>query len=904
MIGEDVGHYRILAKLGEGGMGEVYRAHDTKLGRDVAIKVLPDAFAADAERLARFRREAQVLASLNHPNIGHIYGLEGDTIHALVLELVEGPTLAERIAHGPMAPADAVPIARQVAEALEAAHDAGVVHRDLKPANIKVRDDGTVKVLDFGLAKATANEASAASMENSPTLTARATQMGTILGTAAYMSPEQAKGRAIDKRADIWAFGAVLYEMLSGRRAFEGEDISDTLAAVLRQDVNWSALPAATPGALRELLARCLERDVKRRLRDIGEARLVLETPAAVADSRAAALKSTAPAPVTPPKGFGIVHAIAGLLLVGLAVMSWLWWRAVTIAQPPVTRVSVTLPAEVTIPLIIHPSIAVSDDGSKIAFVGNHKGVDQLYVRPIAEFEPRPVAGTEGASSPFFSPDGAWIGFFATAELKKVAAEGGPVITITGGITDERGAIWSADDTIIYSPGPATAILRVSAAGGTAVAASTIDEAKHERTHRYPEILPDGKTVLVTVGSVEHPDDYDDATIEAIRLDTGARSTVLKGGRAARYVSTGHLLFLRGKVLYAVSFDPGTLAVRGTPVPVIDGISGDVTTGSANYGVSKNGTLAFVPGDPTGGNRQLVWVDKQGKATPVDTPAAHFGDPQIAPDGRRVAVADTAGASVRDIYIIDTVVGTSSRLTFGDVENRTPHWTHDGRRIVYVAYDRTKNVSAIMIKNADGTNEAQKVTEVTGQAYAEDLTSDDSTLIFSANSSTARGKFDILQVALQPGAKPVVEVSSPTRDAQNGVLSPDGKWLAYYTGESGRPEVYVQSFASKSSRAQVSTAGGYEPRWAPDGTALYFQQADGLIRVPITPGPVFTRGKGQMLFSGAILPPVSDSGQTYAVDPKGDRFLMLRPVSDPSNLGGVRVIFNWFDELRRLGRGR
>ena len=684
--------------------------------------------------------------------------------------------------------------------------------------------------------------------------------------------------------------------MLTGRRAFEGEDVSETLASVLRQDIDLAALPSSTPELLRGLIARCLERDPKRRLRDIGEARLALETNAAVAGPRAGA---TATTPTTPARRFGLVHAIAGVLVVALAIMAWLWWRASSHA-PPVTKVALTLPFDVSFRLITHPVTAISADGSKIALVGNRKGVDQLYMRPINEFEPRLLAGTDDASSPFFSPDGTWIAFFAGGKLKKVPADGGPVITLAENTTDNRGGIWLDDDTIIYTPGPATGIYRVSAAGGTPVAASTVDEAKHERTHRWPEMLPDGKTVLVTVGSVEHPDDYDDATIEAIRLDTGARTTVLKAGRTARYVSPGTLLFLRGKVLYAVPFDAGTLVVKGTPVPVIDGISGDVTTGSAHYAVAKNGTLVFVPGDPSGGNRQLVWVDKQGKATAIDVEAAHYDGPHVSPDGRRVAVDVVAGASLRDIYIIDTVVGTSSRLTFGGVENRTPIWMHDGRRLVYIAYDRAKNVSAIMIRSADGSGDAQQVAEVGGQAYAEDLTRDDATLVFSANSSTARGKFEIFRVTLQPGSKPEPEVSSPVGDVQNATLSPDGKWLAYYSAEYGHPEVYVQSFASTGSRSQVSAAGGQEPRWAPDGSALYYQQADGLVRVPIEAGSSFNHGKGQMIFSGAILPAVSDSGQTYDIDPKGGRFLMLRPATEGAPTPDVHVIFNWFDELAKI----
>ena len=910
--GARLGPYEIVGPLGAGGMGEVYRARDSKLNRDVALKSLPDAFGTDPDRLARFRREAQVLASLNHANIGHIYGFEDSpstgsgqaAIQALVLELVEGPTLADRIARGPIALTEAVPIARQIAVALEAAHDHGVVHRDLKPANVKVSDEGTVKVLDFGLAKVLDPTAAASGADamNSPTLTARATQMGMILGTAAYMSPEQAKGRPVDKRADVWAFGAVLYEMLSGHRPFKGDDISDTLAAVLRQDVDWSALPASTPAVVRQLIARCLERDPRRRLRDIGEARIALESPAAMA---AEADKSPAtiapPAPEARRRGFGAIHALAAALLVALLAMSWLWWRAAGLDSTGVmTRVAVTIPPDVTLNLAVHPIIAMSRDGSKMALVANRKGVAQLYLRPMNEFEPRPIAGTDDASSPFFSPDGSWIGFFAGGKLKKVPSAGGPVITLAD-VSDDRGGVWTDDDTIIYAPGPATPIFKVPAAGGTPTAASTIDEAKHERTHRWPALLPDGKTVLVTVGSVEHPDDYDEATIVAIRLDTGERHVVISGGRTARYVSSGHLVFLRDKVLFAVPFDARQVAVKGTPVPVIDGISGDVTTGSAHYGVSDGGTIAFVPGDPSGGDRRLVWVDKKGKSTPLDLQPGQYGDAHVAPDGRRAAVTISGGPGLRDVYVIDTARGTSSRLTFGTLENRSPIWSHDGQRLYYVAYDRTRNVSTIMAKAADGSGEARAITEVNGQAYAEDITRDESTLLFSANPSTARGQFEIFRVAIQAGSKPIRILSTPVNDVQNAALSPDGKWLAYYSSETGRPNVYVQSFPSGGSRAQVSPAGGTEPHWAPDGRALYYQQADGMMMVPIDPGPTFNPGKPQMLFGGVSIIS-TDSGQTYDVTPTGDRFLMLPSVREGGPAPEVRVIVNWFDELRHLGR--
>ncbi len=813
------------------------------------------------------------------------------------MELVEGEDLSAHIARGAIPLADALPIAKQIADALEAAHEQGIVHRDLKPANIKVRSDGTVKVLDFGLAKAM-DPAGASNVEamNSPTLTARATQMGMIIGTAAYMSPEQAKGRVVDKRADIWAFGAVLYEMLTSDRAFKGDDVSDTLASVLKDTPDFGALPPSTPAAVRVLVARCLERDPKRRLRDIGEARMTLESPAALGS----APSGVAPAAVVPEaRRFGAMHVVAAGLLVALIAVSWLWWRSSNATTGAVTRMAVTLPSDTSFSLALYPVVAISRDGSTVAIVASRKGVSNIYLRPVNEFEPRLIAGTDGATMPFFSPDGAWIGFFAEGKLKKVPSAGGPVIALAD-VGDSRGAVWTDAATIIYTPGPATPIFQVPAAGGTPAPASTIDEARHERTHRWPSILPDSQTVLVTVGSVEHPDDYDDATLEAIRLDSGARHLVLKGGRAARYVSSGHLLFLRGKVLYAVAFDAKTATVRGTPVPVIDGISGDVTTGSAHYDVSGNGTIVFVPGDPTGGVRQLAWVDLQGKSTVIDVPPAYYADPHVSPDGRRVAMSITAGASRRDIHVVDTARATVSRLTFDNFENRTPIWSHDGQRLFYVAFDRARNVSVIMTKSADGSGEARAISEVAGQAYAEDFTRDEGELLLSANPSTAHGKFEIFRLALTNGAKPAQVVASPTGDVQNSAVSPDGKWLAYNAIESGQSQVYVQSLATGGSRSQISSGGGSQPHWSPDGRALYYQRGDELMMVPIETGAGFSPGKGRVLFGGVAVPN-TDSGQTYHLDPKAARFLMVRIAREGAVAPEVRVIFNWLDELKRRG---
>ncbi len=859
--GARIGPYEITGALGAGGMGEVYRAKDTKLNRDVAIKVLPAAFATDADRLARFTREAQTLASLNHPNIAAIYGIEeslssgsgqapstvrephgrpedarGATssgqagVRALVMELVEGDDLSALIARGSMSHADAVPIARQIAEALEAAHEHGVIHRDLKPANVKVRADGTVKVLDFGLAKALRGDGSrlreqdpspSADAMNSPTLTAAAFATGyggpgVILGTAAYMAPEQAKGKPVDRRADIWAFGVVLYEMLSGRRAFEGQDVSETLAAVLTREPEFAAVPASTPAPLVALMRRCLERDPKRRLRDIGEARLTLEAPMPDRPATPAAAPAAGAS-----RRVALWRAATAILAMTLLGVSVLWWRSSRPNSSAPIRAAILLPRGVTLDLGLYTVVAISPDGSTIAVVGSSGGVRRLYVRRLSEYEPRLLEGTEDASSPFFSPTGSWIGFFAGGRLKKVPADGGPIIPLADA-QDNRGGIWTRDDTIIYTPSASTPIYRVPAAGGTASTVSKVDESKRERTHRWPTLLPDGKTVLVTVGSIEHPDDYDDARIDAVRLDTGDRSVVIQGGRMARYTSTGHLLFLRGKVLYAVPFDPARGTAGASPVPVIDGVSGDVTTGAANYAMADSGAVVFVPGDPAGGERRLAWVDRKGVGAPIEAPPAFYSDPHVSPDGRRVSVSINVGSSTRDLHVIDTQRGTSSRLTFGP-ENRTALWTPDGARLIYITLDRARNVSTVMSRSADGSGVPEALGEIGGQAYAEDLTAGGDALVLSANPSTAGGRFSVFKLTLQKGSKPVMVASAATGDVSQATLSPDGRWLAYVSTESGRIEIYVQSFASGGGRSQVSNAGGAEPRWAPDGRALYLR---------------------------------------------------------------------------------
>ena len=900
--GTRLGPYEILGTLGAGGMGEVYRARDTKLQRDVAIKVLPDLFARDHERLARFEREAQVLASLNQPHIAQIYGFEESTsVKALVMELVEGPTLADRIAAGPIAPDETASVARQIAEALEAAHDRGIIHRDLKPANVKLTRDGEVKVLDFGLAKALDPAMSSADVANSPTLTSPAmTQAGMLMGTAAYMAPEQARGGNVDRRADIWAFGVVVFEMLSGRRLFEGPTVSDTLASVLRQDVDWTRLPTSTPAALVAVLKRCLERDSKRRLRDIGEARLALD-PASASSTSFAGTPAAAP-PVAPPSRsvWPLVVGAALLAIAASAVTRFASPPNSTVQQP--MRVSITPPADQSFYLATHTVAAISRDGSTLALALTSKAQSQLYVRRLAEFDARPLAGTNDASTPFFSPDGAWIGFFAEGKLKKVPTAGGPVITLADA-DDNRGGAWADDDTIVFAPDPTQALQRIPASGGATQPASVLDQQQHERTHRWPAFLPDGKTVLVTVGSVEHPDDYDDAKIDAMRLDTRARVTVLKGGRMAQYVP-GHVLFLRGKVLYAVPFDAAKLTVNGSPVPVVDGVAGDMTTGAGDYAVSATGSLVYVPGDPTGGQHVMAWVDLKGTPTPIDLPPALYCDPKISPDGHRIAVSIIEGANTRNISVIDPVRGTASKVTF-DGMNRTPLWSRDGKSLFYVSYQTGGNVSVVMRTAPDGSGTPVELHKIAGQVYLEDTTPDGQSILFSVSGAasgrgrTAAGLNAHTIVQRVPiGAGDPVTLAEENSDTFNSSVSPDGRWFVYASSVGYRYEVFARSLAPGGGRAAISTTGGTEPRWAPDGRTIYYVNGDQMMAVPVELGAALSPGRPRMIFSGVVTVSI-DSAETYHVAPAGDRFLMMRSVDQRGAPQDLHAILNWFTELSR-----
>jgi len=632
--GTRLGIYEITVLLGEGGMGQVYRATDTTLSRQVAIKILPDAFAANPERLARFEREAKMLASLNHPNIAAIYAVDkSGGLHALVMELVEGDDLSQRISRSAIPLDEALPIAKQIAEALEAAHEQGIIHRDLKPANIKVRADGTVKVLDFGLAKAMEpTGAMAASNSMSPTITTPAmTQAGIILGTAAYMSPEQARGRTVDKRADIWAFGCVLYEMLTGRPAFsKGTSTADILAAILEREPEWKALPAAVPSTVARLLRRCLEKDPRRRLRDIGDIRLDLDEA-----STAPPVNVTRRAP-----GRAIVRSlVTAAILVALAVIAFAIRSLTRVATVPQPTMRFTLVPPVDQPFSLSEAdrdFVISRDGTRLVYVSGNDG--KLMVRAIDRLDAVRLGNVTGARSPFLSPDGQWVGFFvgvSSTELKKISMTGGPAISLCRGPGGARGAAWGQDDTIVFST-QAGKLLRVRASGGEPTVLSTPDSARGETGHIFPSFLPGGQTVLFTVTNVGDP--LDNGQIVALDLKTGRRKVLLSGGSQPEYVETGYLVYGVTGALRAVRFNPATLDVMGDPVLVVDHVTTIATTGAGEFSLSASGALVYLPGGVIGTARSLVWVDRDGREEPVGAPPRMYSYSRISPDGSRVAL--------------------------------------------------------------------------------------------------------------------------------------------------------------------------------------------------------------------------------------------------------------------------
>jgi serine/threonine protein kinase/Tol biopolymer transport system component len=873
-------------------MGEVYRAKDTNLKRQVAIKVLPLAVGADPERLARFQREAEVLAALNHPNIAHIHGLEkSDGALALVMELVEGPTLADRIANGPIPLAEALPIATQIAEALEAAHEQGIIHRDLKPANIKVRSDGTVKVLDFGLAKALDPAgASSADAMSSPTI--HATQAGIILGTAAYMSPEQARGALVDRRADIWAFGVVCFEMLTGKPLFAGETISETLAAVLRDDIDWTVLPAATPERIGRLLKRCLHRDVKQRLQAIGEARIVLDSR----DDWTGPSPSSVLSPLPPLRSRLILWGCASALVAGVAAASgWLLGRANT-PSPVVTRLSIPLP----VPLVPHyeyANVALSKDGGTLAYVGIKDGTSSLYVRRLDQLEVRRLAGTEGAAGPVFSPDGAWIAFIADGKMKKVPVLGGSPTVVNEGNPDTISMDWTPDGTIFFTRGFTLGMSRVPASGGAAQSVMVPDPGKGESSYLWPRLLPGGTDMLFVI----NPDNiasFDEGRIAVETFGTKESRQILEAqGSFPFYAPSGHLVFFGGGSIRVAPFDLRQKRVTGPAVPLVEGVSVTPHTGAAQAAISESGTLVYAPVGDQVWRSSLVSVDLSGRAQPLTDVLPHYlGELSVSPDGQRVALRSAKAND--DIHVFDIPRASLTRFTYEGGDEQNPVWTPDGKRLAYAS--QRGGTPTIYWKTADGNGTPEKILTPQHPQRPSSFSPDGKFLAYTE--VHPQSGLDIWTVRLDDSSRQPEPFLRTPFDEDQPLFSPDGHWLAYRSNESGRMEVYVAQFPVAAVKRQISIDGGDQPMWAPDGKQLFYLKGNRLMSVDLNGESGMHATKPRVLFERAVSPSAADSGlwgHTYAVFPDGKRFLFVDNGVQPE-VRELRVVLNWFEELKRL----
>jgi len=892
--GSRLGSYEILSALGVGGMGEVYRARDTKLQRDVAIKVLLPAVANDPDRLARFSREAQVLASLNHPNIAAIYGVEeSGGVTALVMELVEGEDLSQRIARGRIAIDEALPIARQIAEALEAAHDLGIIHRDLKPANIKLRSDGTVKVLDFGLAKATDPTAGAsASAMNSPTLSIHATQAGIILGTAAYMAPEQARGTAVDKRADIWAFGVVLFEMLSGRRPFEGDTLSDTLASVLKTDPEWGALPADVPRAVRRLLAICLNKDMKARLRDMGEARRQIDEALDGGDDAPAPTVTSVPAAGRRHLLPWLVASILGVAFISTLVV-WSPWRLAQ-SSPPRTLLT-HVGADVSLPVEQGASAVLSPDGTTLAFTGARQG--GLFIRKLAQLQATALVGTGGASNPFFSPDGQWIAFFAGGKLKRVSVAGGAALELCAA-PDNRGGTWSEDDTIIFAPNR-TSLERVSSAGGASAPFGTLSEGASAQ--RWPQALPGGKAVLYSERYSEAV--FDSANLVVATVAGGPPKVVVRGGYYGRYLPSGHLLYVQRGTLFAVPFDLARLETVGRAVPALENVIANPATGGAQFAFSLDGTLAYMAGQAFTGDRRIDWMAQDGKPLVLRAAVSDWRQPRFSPDGESLALTISDGKQ-NDIWVYQWAGDRLTQLTFDSESDGRPVWSPDGRRILFASDRARPGTPNLYSVSADGSGATERLTNALETHTSDSWHPSGRFVVFAAGRATTGLDLVILPMAgdgisgSSPG-KPTDFLATPASE-RDAIFSPDGRWIAYTSNESGRDEVYVRSFPGPGGPWRISTEGGSFPRWSAAANDLMFLLHGTSLMVVsyATAGGSFHAEKAQPWTSTRV---VATGASPYDLHPDGKRIATTAAVDDARETRDqVVFIMNFFDHLRRI----
>jgi serine/threonine-protein kinase len=903
--GTRLGPYEITGQIGAGGMGEVYSAVDTNLSRDVAIKILPESVAADADRLARFDREARTLAALNHPNIAAIYGVErSGGITALVMELVEGVTLAERVAQEPIPIDETLVIAKQIAEALEAAHEQGIIHRDLKPANIKLRSDGRVKVLDFGLAKAVDGSGVfvRSGVSQSPTITTPAmTQAGVILGTAAYMSPEQARGKTADRRADIWAFGCVLYEMLTGRRLFQNDEVSDTLAFVLTKEPDWSSLPADAPPAILRLLRRCLVKDRGSRLPDIGSARLEID------DARTEMTSPRRESPAAAPRTrLWMPALVAGVAIVAIAAVAvWMNTRRpledrevahVQIAVAPADRLLSGMREDASMGQgrPSRTAMAFAPDGRSIVFSAEKDGQVKLYMRRLDQPDARAIEGTEGAIGPFFSPRGNELAFYAGGALKKLPLSGGPAVIVCE-VDQFFGASWGVNDQIVFATSRG-GLNQVAASGGKPTVITKLQG--DEVSHRLPQLLPDGDTVLFTSTTAAFPT-WDDTQVIAQSIKTGKRKVLIDGGADPRYVSTGHLVYLKRGTLMAVPFDPRRLEVTGAPVGMVADVMQaanvqplQIDSGAGQFAISDAGSLAYVAGGVFTQDRwSLVWVDRAGIVDTLNLAPGAYLAPRLSPDGKRIAYATSTGNW--DIWTFEIARGVTTRLQM-DGEQSIPVWTPDNAHLVFTSGFTGTSGGAIFTRNADGSGTPESLF-AKANGYANSWTPDGK-LIFSE-------KGDLWLWSPDEKGAPRALVASPDDETQ-GELSRDGRWLAYNAGRGFRNrQIYVQPYPALDHREPIGSGGS--PSWRNDGRELYFVQnasEDGPLKVrvmavPMTTTPTLTIGTPKLLFEGPFR--IDGPFRGYDVTPDGQRFLMVRAVEQPpTRITHMVLVQNWLEELK------
>ena len=909
MIGQTLGHYRIEEELGAGGMGVVYLATDTKLGRPVAIKVLRPEFAQDRDRAVRFDREARVLASINHANIAVIHGLEeSGGVAFLVLEYVPGRTLAELLRRGPLPAREAMAAAVQIAEALEAAHERGIIHRDLKPANIKVTDEGKVKVLDFGLAKAL--EAGPVSMvAETVTKEAEPTVQGLILGTVPYMSPEQACGKPLDTRTDIWSFGCVLYETLTGKRVFKGETTTEILAGILEREPDWEPLErSAVPGNIRQLVKRCLQKEPRARLRSIGDARIELE------DTLAGRVSTAETSAIAPPRWRGmLVAALAVIVLGGAGIGIWFWNHMQASTPSPTVRFTIDLPKDRASRPTWNAQLMLSPDGKMLAF-SNQPG-PATFLRRLDALDARQLTDAPGLAIPVFSPDGRSLILMDPMRMvvNKASLTGGAPLPIAPGDICFRGD-WAPDGYYYWTSHYFGPIVRTLVSGGESEPVTELDLGRQERTHRHVQMMPGGKALIFTVSS-GGMNSFDDARIDAFTLDTKMRKTLVQGGFSARYSSSGHLVYARGGCLYAVPFDAKRLDVTGPPVKVVTDVFMSTNSGAAHFDVS-GGSLAYLAGKAEGGDRTLVWVDRLGNAIPLPLPSRSYSFPRISPDGTQLAF-EVEGVN-HDLYTYDPSRDVVSKMTT-DGMSHAPVWTPDGRRIAFRSWKA--GTMTMWWMPADRSSPEERLTTVGERQSLASFSPDGRYALFhqmdlgggraagsggSATLGTTKAEMHIWVLPMEGDRTPQPFTKTSFMEA-SARFSSDGKWVAFCTNEPGKPEVFVQPWPGPGPRIQVSSDGGTDPVWSRDGRELFYRSGDKMMVVAVRTAPAFQASKPGVLWEGhyshgmgSSCGPPGLSESNYDVSSDGQRFLMVKDVSQDAISTRIVVVVNFAEELKRL----